>query len=68
MPWEASRQGTASARTMTSTAQCLPRCKLVMYANCGHNIDADLVEELTGEADRFLSQAAKNGKWYAEVL
>ena len=52
---------------MTRTAECLPHCKLVMYSNCGHNIDTDLVEELTEEADRFLKQAAKNGKWYAEV-
>ena len=53
---------------MARTAQCLRHCKLVMYSNCGHNIDTDLVEELTGEADRFLAQTAKNGKWYAEVL
>ena len=52
---------------MTRTAECLPRCKLVMYSNCGHNIDTDLVEELTEEADRFLTQAEKNGKWYKEV-
>ena len=52
---------------MTRTAECLPHCKLVMYSNCGHNIDTDLVEELTEEADRFLRQAAKNGKWYKEA-
>lgn len=52
---------------MTRTAECLPHCKLVMYSNCGHNIDTDLVEELTEEADRFLKQAEKNGKWYKEV-
>ena len=52
---------------MMRTAQCLPHCKLVMYSNCGHNIDTDLVEELTGEADRFLRQAVQNGKWYEEV-
>ena len=50
---------------MTRTAKCLPHCKLVMYSNCGHNIDTDLTEELAEEADRFLGQAAKNGKWYA---
>ena len=50
---------------MVRTARCLPHCKLVMYSNCGHNIDTDLTEELTEEADRFLAQAAKNGKWYA---
>ena len=52
---------------MMRTARCLPHCKLVMYSNCGHNIDTDLVEELTEEADRFLKQAEKNGKWYKEV-
>lgn len=52
---------------MTRTAECLPHCKLVMYSNCGHNIDTDLVEELTEEAGRFLRQAAKNGKWYKEA-
>ena len=50
---------------MTRTAKCLPHCKLVMYSNCGHNIDTDLTEELAEEADRFLRQAEKNGKWYA---
>ena len=50
---------------MMRTARCLPHCKMVMYSNCGHNIDTDLVEELTEEADRFLKQAADNGKWYA---
>jgi len=49
------------------TARCLPHCKLVMYSNCGHNIDTDLTEELTEEADRFLRQAAENGKWYRPV-
>ena len=50
---------------MMRTAKCLPHCRLVMYSNCGHNIDTDLTEELAEEADRFLGQAAKNGKWYA---
>ena len=49
---------------MTRTARCLPHCKLVMYSNCGHNIDTDLTEELAEETDRFLRQAAENGKWY----
>ena len=49
---------------MMRTARCLPHCKLVMYSNCGHNIDTDLTEELTEEADRFLQQTEKNGKWY----
>ncbi len=50
---------------MTRTARFLPHCKLVIYSNCGHNIDTDLTEELTEEEDRFLMQVAKNGKWYA---
>ena len=49
---------------MTRTARCLPHCKMVMYSNCGHNIDTDLTEELAEEADRFLKQTEKNGKWY----
>ena len=52
---------------MMRTAGRLPHCKLVMYSNCGHNIDTDLTEELTEEADRFLRQAEENGKWYAAV-
>ncbi|MCR5502155.1 MAG: alpha/beta hydrolase [Lachnospiraceae bacterium] len=52
---------------MMRTAKCLPHCKLVMYSNCGHNIDTDLVEELTEEADRFLTNAAPTGKWYIPV-
>ena len=50
---------------MMRTAGCLPHCKLVLYSNCGHNIDTDLTEELTEEADRFLTHAAAGGKWYA---
>ena len=49
---------------MTRTARCLPHCKLVMYSNCGHNIDTDLTEELTEEADRFLKQAEADRKYY----
>ena len=52
---------------MTRTARCLPHCKLVMYTNCGHNIDTDLTEELAEEAERFLDRAAETGKWYAPV-
>ena len=50
---------------MMRTARYLPHCKLIMYSNCGHNIDTDLKEELSEEADRFLRQTEKNGKWYA---
>jgi len=39
---------------MTRTACCLPRCKLVMYSNYGHNIDTEIPEELAEEADRFI--------------
>ena len=49
---------------MMRTACCLPHCKLVMYSNCGHNIDTDLTEELAEEADRFLARAEDGGKWY----
>lgn len=52
---------------MMRTAQCLPHCKLVMYSNCGHNIDTDLIEEVCGEADRFLRQTMQNGRYYAPV-
>jgi len=52
---------------MMRTARCLPHCKLVMYSNCGHNIDTDLTEELTEETDRFLTRAVADGKWYMPV-
>ena len=49
---------------MMRTAKELPHCKLIMYSNCGHNIDTDLVEELTFEADRFIKQVQKDGRVY----
>ncbi len=49
---------------MMRTAKRLPNCKLVIYSNCGHNIDSDLVEELCGEADRFLNNALTRNKCY----
>ena len=52
---------------MMRTAKCLPHCKLVIYSNCGHNVDTDLTEELSQEADRFLAQAARDGRCYATV-
>ncbi|MBR5420763.1 MAG: alpha/beta hydrolase [Lachnospiraceae bacterium] len=52
---------------MMRTACALPNCKLIMYSNCGHNIDTDIVEELCEETDRFLKQLASNGKYYSEV-
>ena len=41
---------------MIRTAACLPHCKLIIWSNCGHNIDTDLPEEMAEEADRFLSR------------
>ena len=48
------------------TAGCLPHCKLVMYSNCGHNIDTDIIEEVSEEADRFIKNVRKSGKWYRQ--
>ncbi|MBR5761747.1 MAG: alpha/beta hydrolase [Lachnospiraceae bacterium] len=53
---------------MIRTAKCLPHCKLVIYSNCGHDIDTDLIEEVTEEADRFLKQVEKDGRVYASVV
>lgn len=52
---------------MMRTACSLPHCKFVMYSNCGHNIDTDLIEELCDETDRFLQQAVVTGKWYEQL-
>ena len=49
------------------TATCLPHCKLVVYSNCGHNIDTDLVEELVSETDAFIKQTSKDGRCYKTV-
>ena len=49
---------------MLRTAKALPHCKLVIYSNCGHNIDTDLIEELCGESDRFIKQVQKDGRVY----
>lgn len=49
---------------MIRTAKALPHCKLVIYSNCGHNIDTDLIEELCGEADRFIKQVKSDGRVY----
>ena len=53
---------------MMRTACTLPNCKLIMYSNCGHNIDTDLTEELSEETDRFLKQVEKSGKYYSAVI
>lgn len=52
---------------MMRTAKCLPYCKLVLYSNCGHDIDTDLIEETTAEADRFIKNVDNCGKWYLPV-
>lgn len=53
---------------MLRTAQCLPHCKWIMYSNCGHDIDTDLIEEATEEADRFLKNVAATGHCYSKVV
>ena len=52
---------------MMRTAKCLPHCKLVVYSNCGHNIDTDLIEELSDEACRFLENVESKGRVYREA-
>jgi pimeloyl-ACP methyl ester carboxylesterase len=52
---------------MMRTAECLPHCKLVVYSNCGHNIDTDIIEEVTDEADRFIKTVRETGRWYRKV-
>lgn len=52
---------------MMRTLNCLPHCKMVLYTNCGHNIDTDLIEEVSDEADRFIKNAKKTGKYYLPV-
>ncbi len=49
---------------MMRTAGCLPHCKWIVYTNCGHNIDTDLIEEVSDEADRFISNVLITGKAY----
>lgn len=52
---------------MLRTAKCLPNCKWIMYTNCGHDIDTDLIEETTQEADRFLKNVKECGHFYQKV-
>ena len=52
---------------MIRTAKCLPHCKLVVYSNCGHDIDTDLIEETCDEASRFIKNTLKTKKWYLPV-
>lgn len=53
---------------MIRTAKCLPHCKLVIYSNCGHDIDTDLIEETCDEADRFIKTVEESGRWYLPVV
>ena len=52
---------------MLRTAGCLPHCKLVVYSNCGHNLDTEMPEELAEEADRFLKQYSGCG-WSRKTM
>lgn len=52
---------------MMRTAGCIPHGKLIIYSNCGHNIDTDLIEETCDEADRFIRNVYKTGRWYLSV-
>lgn len=53
---------------MMRTAKVLPHCKLIMYSNCGHNIDTDIIEEVCDESDRFLKNVFATGRCYIPVL
>ena len=52
---------------MMRSLGCLPHCKMIIYSNCGHNIDTDLIEEVSDEADRFIKNAKKTGRYYLPV-
>ena len=52
---------------MMRSLGCLPHCKMIIYSNCGHNIDTDLIEEVSDEADRFIKNAIKTGRYYLPV-
>lgn len=49
------------------TLGCLPHCKMIIYSNCGHNIDTDIYEETGEEADKFIKNVYKTGKVYLPV-
>ena len=50
------------------TAGCLPHCKAVIYSNCGHDIDTDIIEEVSDEADRFLRNVKRTGRCYRPLV
>lgn len=52
---------------MMRSLGCLPHCKMILYSNCGHDIDTDLIEEVTDEANRFIVNAKKTGRYYLPV-
>lgn len=58
----------ATPELLTRTARCLPHCKLVIYSNCGHNIDTDLIEETVDETVRFLKTVRETGRVYKPVI
>jgi len=49
---------------MLRSAKSLPNCKLVIYSNCGHNVDLDITEEVTAEALHFLRCVEVSGRHY----
>lgn len=53
---------------MVRTARCLKHCKLIMYSNCGHDVDTDLIEETTQQVALFLSGVENEGRWYLPVI
>lgn len=53
---------------MMRTAKCLPHCKMIIYSNCGHDIDTDIIEEVCDETDRFIKNVYKTGRCYAPVI
>jgi len=53
---------------MLRTAQCLPNCKLVMYAGFGHSGPFNrIIEEAAEEAVNFLRSAEATGRVYREA-
>lgn len=52
---------------MIRTASCLAHCKLIIYSNCGHDIDTDLIEETVDETVRFLENVYNTGRVYLPV-
>jgi pimeloyl-ACP methyl ester carboxylesterase len=49
---------------MLRSAKSLPNCKLIIYSNCGHNVDLDITEEVTAQALLFLRAVEESGRQY----